>query len=263
MNEALAQAIGLDLIELGDRIRQVDQAWAETLSISFKERGQLQPIRVRPAQDGHYRLTIGAHRYVAAQILGWTTISAIVVDATDDEARLDEVDENLFRYELTPFDQANFLEERRVLWEKVHGQIKRGGDRRSKVQIAPLNEEMKRGGAFIAETSDKFGLSRDVIKRGLSRKAQIHAKVWTLLAGTEAATNAALLDKIKKLPVEEQIAVAGEIRAGRKIKDAIKVVVAEAEMAPFDRQLQALTKAWEKADGDVRAAFLASIKSKK
>ncbi len=265
MSAPQVQAIDLDLIDVGDRIRRVDMEQAENLAASMKERGQLQPIKLRPIAQGRYKLTIGAHRYTAAQINGWTKINAYVADASDQEARLDEIDENLFRHELNPFDQANFMEERRRLWEQLYGDVKRGGDRRSKGQIVPLIDEVRRGTSFYKETAQKFKINPKTIKRALLRKAHIEPTLWAALADTEAATNAAILDKIRKLTREEQQEVAVELRGGRKIKEAIKIVVASGatEEDLSARRLQAIEKAWAAATEDERKQFLASIKGKK
>jgi ParB family transcriptional regulator, chromosome partitioning protein len=177
--------IDLDRIDLGKRLRELNEAEAEKLSHSLNERGLLNPIEVRETQGGRYSLTAGAHRFAAAKILEWQKIRAVIVECSDDEARLREIDENLFRHELTPFDQANFLEERRQIWERVHGTIKRGGDRRSKAQIEPLIDGIGRGSAFIKETAVKFGLPISMVKRALTRKAQIDPKVWNALRSTD------------------------------------------------------------------------------
>lgn len=52
-------------IDLGDRLRPIDPVWAQAIAASFAERGQDQPIVVRP--DGErFVLVTGGHRLAAA-----------------------------------------------------------------------------------------------------------------------------------------------------------------------------------------------------
>lgn len=55
------------------------------------------------------KLVVGGHRLHGADILGWDEIPAILIEATDDEARQIEIDENLARKELTALERAEFL----------------------------------------------------------------------------------------------------------------------------------------------------------
>uniref|UniRef100_UPI0035CF2BB1 ParB N-terminal domain-containing protein n=1 Tax=Bartonella sp. AA81SXKL TaxID=3243438 RepID=UPI0035CF2BB1 len=88
----------------------------------------------------------GAHRLRAAELLGYSDIDAVVVQADKDNAALLEVAENLFRNELSVIDRALFVQTYRELWEKKFGEIKVGGDgsnqytkdKVAKVQLAPL-----------------------------------------------------------------------------------------------------------------------------
>ncbi|WP_273722012.1 chromosome partitioning protein, partial [Bartonella sp. ML71XJBT] len=58
--------------------------------------------------------------------------------ADKDNAALLEVAENLFRNELSVIDRALFVQTYRELWEKKYGEIKVGGDRKSKGKVYPL-----------------------------------------------------------------------------------------------------------------------------
>ena len=256
--------IPLDQIIVEDRLREVDENKVASFAISMAQSGQITPIEVKPhpKSDGRYLLVAGAHRLAAAHVIGLPTIEAVLFDGNSDEARLREIDENLFRNELTPFDQANFLAERRVIWERLHGDIKRGGDRRSKNQVEPLIDALKKP-SFFKETAKTFGLPTSVIKRALSRRAHISRELWQALRGTDAADNGALLDKLCRLSVEEQVEVLATVtERGCAFAEAVRVVTQAPPKDPRIAQFDALVTAWNRAEPEARADFLKFLKAK-
>jgi ParB family chromosome partitioning protein len=82
----------------------------EELAASFRDRGQLQPIRCRwePAL-GKYVIILGERRYRAAIKAGLDSLACVVVaDAATPEDRLeDQIIENMLRVELRPIEQAH------------------------------------------------------------------------------------------------------------------------------------------------------------
>src|SRR4051794_8955799 len=71
-------------------------------------RQPVQPVVVRRRADG-YELIAGHRRVEAAKSLGWTEITAVVRDETDDQAYLLTLVENLQREDLTPREEAAAL----------------------------------------------------------------------------------------------------------------------------------------------------------
>ncbi|MCW8305591.1 ParB N-terminal domain-containing protein [Acidiphilium sp. PA] len=109
--------VPMSQIEVSDRLRIVDQAEVQKLAVSISKTKQISPVEVRAIAPGQYRLVAGAYRIAAIKSLGQTQVRAVLFEGNDDEARLREIDENLYRQELSPFDQAEFLAERRIVWE--------------------------------------------------------------------------------------------------------------------------------------------------
>ncbi len=125
------QKLALDVIVVPERIRPVDDEHAKALAQSIVREGLMNPITVRHtpnAKEGNYTLIAGAHRLRAAELLGYSDIDAVVVQADKENAALLEVAENLFRNELSVIDRALFVQTYRELWEKKYGEIQRGGD---------------------------------------------------------------------------------------------------------------------------------------
>jgi ParB family transcriptional regulator, chromosome partitioning protein len=86
--------------------RHFDEDTLQELAGSISERGVLQPVLVRPWEDGRYGLVAGERRWRAAQIAGLQTIPALV-SAYDDLAALEAaLIENMARENLNPVEEA-------------------------------------------------------------------------------------------------------------------------------------------------------------
>ena len=86
-----------------------DEEALKELADSLRERGQLQPIRVRwDAQAEKYVVVVGERRWRAARMAGLDTIQAVVMDkdATPDDLLEDQLVENALRRDLKPIEQA-------------------------------------------------------------------------------------------------------------------------------------------------------------
>lgn len=74
---------------------------------SIKEFGLLQPVVVRPAQDGGFELIMGERRWRASAKAGLATLPAIVRDTSDDELLRNALLENIHRVQLNPLEEAH------------------------------------------------------------------------------------------------------------------------------------------------------------
>ena len=83
-----------------------DEATLEELAASIREHGVLQPILVRPLDDGEFQLIAGERRWRASKAAGLGTIPALVEEIDDDTALEISIIENLQREDLTPLDEA-------------------------------------------------------------------------------------------------------------------------------------------------------------
>ena len=83
-----------------------DPATLDELASSIREHGVLQPILVRPIDDGRYQLIAGERRWRASRIAGLATIPALVEDIDDDTALEISIIENLQREDISPLDEA-------------------------------------------------------------------------------------------------------------------------------------------------------------
>ncbi len=95
-----------DIHESPHRLRDVvkNEAFQELVA-SLRDYGLLQPIKVRPNEDG-YEIIYGHRRTSAMRQLGWTECEAIVETIDDEVALLQAITENLQRLDLSALEEA-------------------------------------------------------------------------------------------------------------------------------------------------------------
>jgi ParB/RepB/Spo0J family partition protein len=87
-----------------------DKAKHEELTASVGLKGVINPILVRPVEDGHYEVVAGERRFKAAIAAGLAEIPATVKPLTDAEALELQVIENQQREDLHPLEEAEGYE---------------------------------------------------------------------------------------------------------------------------------------------------------
>ena len=83
-----------------------DEEGLRRLGESIKEHGQLQAIIVRP-KGSQYELVVGERRLKASQIIGLSTIEAVVKDVDDRQCNFYRLIENTQREDLTEAEKGN------------------------------------------------------------------------------------------------------------------------------------------------------------
>lgn len=82
------------------------EALAE-LAQSIREKGVLQPLLVRPADDGqHYEIVAGERRWRASRLAGLTELPVIIRELSNTDALEIAIIENLQRESLSPVEEA-------------------------------------------------------------------------------------------------------------------------------------------------------------
>ncbi len=112
-------SLAIDLIDKNPyQTRYVfDDDMLGELRDSIKEHGVVQPIVVRPAEDGRYTLVLGERRLRASKMAGKDTIPALVRRVSPQQAAEMTVLENVVRADLSPLEQAEAF---RVLSKEFH-----------------------------------------------------------------------------------------------------------------------------------------------
>ncbi|MEZ5373505.1 MAG: ParB/RepB/Spo0J family partition protein [Microthrixaceae bacterium] len=102
------QEVALDDIRANPYQPRVDfdQQSLEGLAASIAALGVLQPLLVRPAEQGSFHLIAGERRWRAARLAGLSTVPVLIRHG-DDQAALEEaLVENLHREDLNPLEEA-------------------------------------------------------------------------------------------------------------------------------------------------------------
>ncbi|MCM2327429.1 MAG: ParB/RepB/Spo0J family partition protein [Lysobacter sp.] len=88
---------------------RMDQVSLAELADSIRVRGVIQPVIVRPVDDGGYEILAGERRWRAAQLAGLERIPAVIREVADDAALGIGLIENIQREDLNPIDRATGL----------------------------------------------------------------------------------------------------------------------------------------------------------
>ena len=100
-----------------------DEESLADLAASIRELGILQPVLVRTAEAGRYRLIAGERRWRAARRAGLDTIPAIVRE-TDELGSIEQaLVENLHRQDLTALEEAAAYQQLIEAFELTHDQV--------------------------------------------------------------------------------------------------------------------------------------------
>lgn len=89
--------------------RRMDEEKVAELAASIAEKGVLQPLLVRPVEDG-FEIVAGERRFRAARKAGLSTVPVVVRELSDQETLEIAIVENLQREDLTALEEARAFE---------------------------------------------------------------------------------------------------------------------------------------------------------
>lgn len=256
--------IKLAEIHIPERLREVDQDYALAMRTSIEAHELLNPITVRRTPNAKkgtkpYTLVAGAHRLTAVQMLDWKEIPAIVVEVDALEATLIEIEENVFRNELSKLDRAFSIQSYRNVWEKKNGKIQKGNPNfTNSANIAQLISD-EAGSGFSEIVADRLGMSKRSIENSYRIAKNIPADLREKLRGTEFADNQSVLLKFAKMEPKQRAkaAKAFDICKGdiAKMFDALDTSKAK-KQTPQQVLRDRLMDTWTRADKKAKAEFM-------
>ncbi len=165
--------------------QSIDEQDLSDLAASIQEKGVLQPLVVRKAdeQDGAYEIIAGERRFRAAQMAGLATVPVVIKDVSPEEVLELALIENIQRKDLTPIEEA--LAYKRLLEE--YG-----------ITQQELSKRVGKDRSTIANSLRLLKLPSDIqedIAQG--RISMGHARALLMLEGVKEAMYS-LRDRIKK-----------------------------------------------------------------
>lgn len=245
-----------------DRARHFDPEEAAALATLIAATGLQHPIRVRSVGN-RYRLVAGLKRLEAVRLLGWTSIPLTLSYAkSDEEARIEEVLENLARPKLKKLDRYHHIYELKAAYESLHPETKNGGDRKSEIRVQSLDSD--------PDAPELFGFTKaSAEKLGLSRSAIFAAvKIWKDLsdvsrkrcAGTWLADHQAGLKQLAEQSHGDQAKVLdilfSDTPKATNVPDALAIIANGRALTHTERKAAAVAKTLKSlpSGGDIVAA---------
>ncbi|MBK1868289.1 ParB N-terminal domain-containing protein [Aestuariivirga sp. YIM B02566] len=257
-------------IEVGDRIREVNDAKAAVMAETIKKNGLLQPIEIVKRGNKHV-LVFGAHRLAAHKLLGMEEISARVVECETDkpdlEIRLRECVENVGREELTALDRAGHLAELKRVYEELYPDSRRGvaGAKKKHDAATPIF-------GVADEIASKAGLSKQTFFAAVAVWNGLAPETRKAVTGTWLADNGAQLAQLAKVEQKKQGRVLslvlpakeGEKPKAASISDAVSIIDNKVDPKSADEAaFAALVKAWHKAPHKAQRQFVEYLRQHK
>ena len=177
--------IDVDKVIVEGRRREVDATKVQQLAESINTIGLITPIVI-----GQNKLIAGAHRLAAYKLLGYTQIACMQMGDTNDPDSLTliEIDENLYRNELTPNQRGKQLAlrreimARRMLPKKLAEQLtksKKAGELSDTAKAELLESRV------LYNNGTKLSIGQEEVLRGAKRAAEKAAteEMQTLFGG--------------------------------------------------------------------------------
>ena len=215
------------------RLRRLNPDHVKRLADSIAEIGLQSPISLRAipcppdtawSHDGkHYHITAGEHRFEACCSLGWTEIPAIILDLSDLDRELWEIDENLMRAELTKIERAEHLRQRKILYELKHPETRQhvaGGRKRSAAANFAVAEQAP---SFVQDTAEKAGMCERAIRQSVHWADAITPAAKEAIRDMPAIADSGVeLDALAAVEPKHQEAVVESVRTGkaRNVREA-------------------------------------------
>ena len=170
------------------KVRDDDELMQDTID-SIMAGGVINPILVRPTEDGRFEVVSGHRRFRASELAGKADIKAIVREMDDDTAVITMVDSNIQRENLLPSERAKAY--------KMKMEALRHQGQRSDLTSSQVGTKL-RADEILAKDS---GTSRSQVQRYI-RLASLTPKLMEMVDNKELAFNPAV--ELSYLKPEEQ-----------------------------------------------------------
>jgi ParB family chromosome partitioning protein len=232
------EKIKIEQITVGSNRRKLGDF--TELAKSINEVGLINPIQV----NEQLSLIAGLHRLEACKSIGWEEIDARILTVDDITAELMEIDENLFRIDLTVLERGQQYKRRKDLYEGKFPQTKNGGSpgkagggKKAKTAESAILEAP----AFVTDTATKTNQSERTVREDVQVATNISNEVQAIIKDLPVADNKSDLLKLSRLNeyAQGEIAMVLSKKNVETVDDAIKVLDKDFQAAqpkPSNRQ---------------------------
>lgn len=238
------ESVAIESIQVGARMRNLDDERVEALAGSIKALGLQTPISVWASEDGsEVRLVAGHHRLAAVRKLGWEDIDCALVNMTEIDRKRWEISENLHRSELTALERDQHISE----WERLGLEAEAEKVRKDSALKEPGKGRGSKGGT--REVARQLGVDEKAVRN--ARKVSTltdEAKEVAREVGLD--NNRSALLKAAARPAEEQVETLRQL-AQRKDPEPDPQWTMDDE-----KTYAALVDAWEAATPTARRQFI-------
>ncbi|HEX8925546.1 MAG TPA: ParB/RepB/Spo0J family partition protein [Terriglobales bacterium] len=239
---------------------RIDESALNELADSIKASGVVQPITVRPGQNGRFQLIAGERRWLASQKAGKATVPAIVRQVSNEQAMEITIIENLQREDLNAMEQARAYERLGREFGLTQEQMaQRTGKERSSVanflrllKLPPAVQEMVESDKLsFGHAKALMGLDSPEAMIKLAQRAvalnfsvrQVESAVQNLMSPEPKPEKAArkVDPNVREAEKELERALGVRVQIEDK-KGKGKIVIQYSSLEDFDRVIGALSK---------------------
>lgn len=193
------------------------------LTQSITSKGLIQPVIVRPLEDGLYELIAGERRWRAAKQAGLQKIPAVIRSAASEEAIELALIENIQRQDLNPIETALAYQQMVEAHDLSHDEVAdRVGKDRSSVtnhlRLLNLPQEIQ---SDVASGAMSMGHARAILAIS-GREDQLLARKLVLARGLSVRETERLVKKIGKPSGKKAVAVGNYDIYIKELEDSIR-----------------------------------------
>lgn len=183
---------------------ELDDEAISRLADSIRDHGLLQPLLVRPLENGGYQLVAGERRWRACRMLGMTEVPAVIRELSDKETMQVALIENVIREDLNPVEEATAYQELMDNYDMTQDEVaKTVGKSRSAVanavRILTLSEKVQN---FLSRGDLTMGHGRCLV--GLSEEVQLALAEKAISTGMTVRELEKTVQNLNKEPKEEK-----------------------------------------------------------
>ena len=256
-----------------DRVREVKPDYASLMAMLIQGGRTLPPIKVRRTPNGKckFTLVVGGHRLEGHRLAGRTEIDAVIIKGNTQEAREEEIEENLFRNELSALERIDAIAAYREIFEKRFGEINPQGGRPKKnaAKLAEFSEfnllgipDESQEGQFYQRVTTRLDISGRSARRMHAIAKALQPALHDALVGTLIEDNQSAIERLAKLPPSDQAAYAKLLKLNGGDLDAADAALApKSKQSAADKLRSRLIDTWGRMKRKDHVAFVREYRS--